>query len=140
MCALIIFVSGGCGFVSCVMSMLRAAQEEGLLSHQAVLKYVGERFRLKAELPPWTSDEDVTRHLLRWVVYGSYIHTYVCMQVLCLRTELLKTSIPNPCNSPGKALKHYVVSMDVVSMYVVSMYVGSNVCSFYVCSFYVCRF
>ena len=49
----------------CVSSMLRSAQEEGLMSQLSVLKYVGERFRIKAELPPWTSDEDVTRHLLK---------------------------------------------------------------------------
>jgi len=61
---------------SCVTSMLRSAQEEGLTSHQAVLKYVGERFRLKAELPPWTSDEDVTRHLLRWVIMGEGVGSF----------------------------------------------------------------
>ncbi len=56
-----------CFCTRCVSSMLRAAQEEGLTSHKAVLKYVGERFRIKAELPAWTSDDDVTRHLLMYV-------------------------------------------------------------------------
>ena len=47
--------------------MLRSALDEGLMTQQSVLKFIGERFRVKAELPPWTSDEDVARHLLRLV-------------------------------------------------------------------------
>lgn len=47
--------------------MLRSALEDGLSSQNSVLKFVGERFRVKSELPLWTSDEDVARHLLRFV-------------------------------------------------------------------------
>lgn len=50
----------------CVSSMLRSALDEGLTSQSATLKFLGERFRMKAELPPWTSDEDVARHMIRW--------------------------------------------------------------------------
>ena len=49
----------------CVSSMLRTALSDGLTTQSAVLKFIGERFRPKADLPEWTSDEDVTRHLLK---------------------------------------------------------------------------
>ena len=48
-----------------VAAMLRSALDDGLTSQTDVLKFIGERFRVKADLPPWTSDEDVARHLLR---------------------------------------------------------------------------
>ncbi len=51
--------------------MLRSALDEGLTSQKSMLKYIGELFRLKAELSSWTTDEDVCRHLLRYIrVYG----------------------------------------------------------------------
>lgn len=39
--------------------------EEGLLTQKAALQFIGQRFRLKAELPDWTPDEIVTKQLLR---------------------------------------------------------------------------
>ncbi len=48
-------------------SVLRSALEEGLVSQAAVLQFMGERFRVKMDLPAWTSDEDVARHLLKYV-------------------------------------------------------------------------
>lgn len=56
--------------------MLRSALDDGLTSQTSVLKFIGERFRAKVELPPWTSDEDVARNLLRC--------TAVCDGILCL--------------------------------------------------------
>ena len=52
---------------SCVAAMLRSTLADGLITQRAALKYIGERFRLKAELPEWTSDEDVARYLLKYV-------------------------------------------------------------------------
>ena len=52
---------------SCVATMLRSTLADGLITQRAALKYIGERFRLKAELPEWTSDEDVARYLLKYV-------------------------------------------------------------------------
>ena len=47
--------------------MLYAALDEGVVSQATALKYIGERLRTKAELPDWLSDEDVARHLLKYV-------------------------------------------------------------------------
>jgi len=38
---------------------------DGLITQKAALKYIGERFRLKADLPQWTSDENIARYLLK---------------------------------------------------------------------------
>ena len=47
--------------------MLYAALDEGVVSQATALKYLGERLRAKAELPDWLSDEDIARHLLKYV-------------------------------------------------------------------------
>ena len=59
---------------SCVSSMLRTALSDGLTTHSSVLKFIGERFRPKADLPEWTSNEDVTRHLLEYVDSAFYVY------------------------------------------------------------------
>ena len=53
-----------CIFVRCVCAQLRAAMEEGLVSQKAALQFMGQRFRVKAELPDWVPDEIVTKPLL----------------------------------------------------------------------------
>ncbi|XP_068747280.1 DNA-directed RNA polymerase I subunit RPA2-like [Montipora capricornis] len=49
----------------CVASMLRTAQTEGACTQQAILKYIGERFKFKMSLPEWYSDEAVAKHLIQ---------------------------------------------------------------------------
>ena len=56
-----------CIFVRCVCAQLRAAMEEGLVSQKAALQFMGQRFRVKAELPDWVPDEIVTKQLLRCI-------------------------------------------------------------------------
>eukprot|EP00795_Rhopilema_esculentum_P014271 gene14271-5300_t len=53
------------GFKDAVSSMLREAQNEQLTSQNSVLKYIGEKFRVKVNLPPWYSDEEVGSFLIR---------------------------------------------------------------------------
>ena len=73
---------------SCVAAMLRSTLADGLITQRAALKYIGERFRLKAELPEWTSDEDVARYLLKYVG-------------LPLQRELLSNLIPPTPTTPS---------------------------------------
>ena len=68
---------------SCVAAMLRSTLADGLITQRAALKYIGERFRLKAELPEWISDEDIARYLLKYVSgfapsegFGIYPHSH----------------------------------------------------------------
>ena len=48
---------------SCVANMLRLAQEEGLTKQKVILKYIGERFRVKVQVPEWYTDEQVATFL-----------------------------------------------------------------------------
>jgi DNA-directed RNA polymerase I subunit RPA2 len=52
----------------CVCSQLRAAMEDGLVNQKAALQFMGQRFRVKAELPEWTPDDIITKQLLRELV------------------------------------------------------------------------
>jgi len=52
-------------FKDAVANMLRMLQNEGLLTQNSVLKYIGERFRIKLNLPEWTTDEEITMFLFQ---------------------------------------------------------------------------
>lgn len=68
---------------SCVASMLRLSLAESLNTQQAALQYIGERLRVRAELPDWTSDVHVARYLLKYVCV--YVHVYTscaCVEVV----------------------------------------------------------
>lgn len=49
---------------SCVSDMLRLVMEEGCTSRQKVLGYLGERFRVKLNLPEWYTDQQCGSLLL----------------------------------------------------------------------------
>ncbi|CAH3126705.1 unnamed protein product [Pocillopora meandrina] len=49
----------------CIATMLRSAQLQGATTQQAVLKFIGERFRVKMRLPDWYSDEAVAQFVLQ---------------------------------------------------------------------------
>lgn len=51
--------------IRCVASMLRFAQEEGILTRVDAMRYIGQRFRIKADLPHWTTDEAICDQLMR---------------------------------------------------------------------------
>ena len=57
----------GCfySFYRCIVAMLRQALQEGLITKQAVLKYIGKRFRIKLQLPEWYTDEEVGKFLIK---------------------------------------------------------------------------
>lgn len=52
-------------YQSCIVNMLRLVQNEGLITQQHVKQYIGERFRIKVNLPHWYSDEQVTDFVLK---------------------------------------------------------------------------
>ena len=52
-------------YQSCIVNMLRLVQNEGLLNQQHVKQYIGERFRIKVNLPHWYTDEQVTDFVLK---------------------------------------------------------------------------
>ncbi|XP_056008154.1 DNA-directed RNA polymerase I subunit RPA2-like isoform X2 [Ostrea edulis] len=52
-------------YKGCVIAMLRHALSENLTSQKAVLKYIGQLFRVKLRLPEWYSDKLVGEFMLR---------------------------------------------------------------------------
>lgn len=46
--------------------MLRFSQEEGILTRVDAMRYIGQRFRIKADLPHWTTDEAICDQLIRY--------------------------------------------------------------------------
>lgn len=49
----------------CVIAMLRHALSENLTTQKTVLAYMGEIFRVKLNLPPWYTDQDVGEYLIK---------------------------------------------------------------------------
>ena len=58
--------------------MLRYCVTEGVVSRRDAQRYIGQRFKIKSELPPWTSDELVCQQLMRWAGYIQLVVFIVC--------------------------------------------------------------
>lgn len=52
-------------YKSCVSEMLRVVLEEGCSTRSEVLNYLGERFRVKVNLPEWYTNEQCAEYLLK---------------------------------------------------------------------------
>lgn len=52
-------------YKSCASAMLRVVMEEACTSHSEVLNYLGERFRVKMNLPEWYTNEQCANVLLQ---------------------------------------------------------------------------
>lgn len=51
-------------YKSCASEMLRIVMEEGCTTRPKVLSYLGERFRVKMNLPEWYTSEQCANLLL----------------------------------------------------------------------------
>lgn len=49
----------------CVCAQLRTAMDDGLVNQKSALQFIGQRFRLKAELPDWVPDDIITKQLFK---------------------------------------------------------------------------
>ena len=52
-------------YKSCASEMLRIVMEEGCTTRSKVLNYLGERFRVKMNLPEWYTNEQCAHFLLK---------------------------------------------------------------------------
>ncbi|XP_020616310.1 DNA-directed RNA polymerase I subunit RPA2-like isoform X2 [Orbicella faveolata] len=52
----------------CIATMLRTAHSAGASTQPAILKFIGERFRVKMRLPDWYTDEEVAHYVLQQCV------------------------------------------------------------------------
>lgn len=51
-------------YKKCVTEMLRLVMEEGCITRSKVLSFLGERFRVKMNLPEWYTNEQCAHILL----------------------------------------------------------------------------
>ena len=49
----------------CIATMLRQAQDENLSRRKEVLKYIGNKFRIKLRCPEWYTDIEVAEFLFK---------------------------------------------------------------------------
>jgi len=52
-------------YKTCASEMLRVVMEEGCTTRSQVLKFLGERFRVKLNLPDWYTNEQCANFLLK---------------------------------------------------------------------------
>ncbi|RWS21416.1 DNA-directed RNA polymerase I subunit RPA2-like protein, partial [Leptotrombidium deliense] len=52
-------------YCSCIMDMLRYLHQEQVYTHDDVKKYIGERLRIKTDLPEWYTDQQVAEFLFK---------------------------------------------------------------------------
>ncbi|XP_034537373.1 DNA-directed RNA polymerase I subunit RPA2 [Notolabrus celidotus] len=84
-------------FKSCVCEMLRVVMEEGCSTQSSILSYLGERFRVKMNLPEWYTHEQCARYLLDECILV-HLHSDVeKFYLLCLMTRKLFTFAKQEC-------------------------------------------
>ncbi|KAJ4948843.1 hypothetical protein JOQ06_020366, partial [Pogonophryne albipinna] len=84
-------------YKSCASEMLRMVMEEGCTTRSKVLNYLGERFRVKMNLPEWYTNDQCANYLLDECIC---IHLKSGMEkfyLLCLMTRKLFTFAKQEC-------------------------------------------
>lgn len=84
-------------YKSCVSEMLRIVMEEGCTTQNKVLKYLGQRFRVKMNLPEWYSDEQCAEYLLSECICIHLKSNVEKFYLLCLMTRKLFTFAKQEC-------------------------------------------
>ncbi|XP_053567930.1 DNA-directed RNA polymerase I subunit RPA2 [Bombina bombina] len=81
----------------CVTQMLRIVMEEGCHTQKQVLRFLGERFRIKFYLPDWYTDERAAEHLLSECICIHLKNNIDKFQMLALMTRKLFTFAKDEC-------------------------------------------
>uniref|UniRef100_A0A665TZI2 DNA-directed RNA polymerase subunit beta n=1 Tax=Echeneis naucrates TaxID=173247 RepID=A0A665TZI2_ECHNA len=84
-------------YKSCVSEMLRIVSEEGCTTRSKVLNYLGERFRVKMNLPEWYTNEQCANFLLHECVCIHLKSDAEKFYLLCLMTRKLFTFAKQEC-------------------------------------------
>ncbi|TNM99662.1 hypothetical protein fugu_012695 [Takifugu bimaculatus] len=84
-------------YKKCVTEMLRLVMEEGCITQSKVLNFLGERFRVKMNLPEWYTNEQCA-HILLDECVCIHLKTHVeKFYMLCLMTRKLFTFAKQEC-------------------------------------------
>ncbi|XP_053477690.1 DNA-directed RNA polymerase I subunit RPA2 [Ictalurus furcatus] len=84
-------------FKSCVSEMLRLVMQEGCTSKVKVLDYLGERFRVKLQLPEWYTNEQCAKFLLDECLCIHLKSDNEKFYMLCLMTKKLFAFAKQEC-------------------------------------------
>uniref|UniRef100_A0A4W4EDY0 DNA-directed RNA polymerase subunit beta n=1 Tax=Electrophorus electricus TaxID=8005 RepID=A0A4W4EDY0_ELEEL len=84
-------------YKSCVAEMLRLVMEEGCISKEKVLNYLGERFRVKLNLPDWYTHEQCAKFLLDECLCIHLKSDTEKFYMLCLMTRKLFAFAKQEC-------------------------------------------
>ncbi|KAM9316988.1 LOW QUALITY PROTEIN: DNA-directed RNA polymerase I subunit RPA2 [Gastrophryne carolinensis] len=96
----------------CVTQMLRVVMEESCHSQKQVLKYLGERFRVKFYLPDWYTDEQVAEFLLENCICIHLKSNLEKFYLLCYMTRKLFAFAKEQCmeENPDSLMTHEVMT------------------------------
>ncbi|NP_001080005.1 polymerase (RNA) I polypeptide B L homeolog [Xenopus laevis] len=81
----------------CMTQMLRVVVEEGCHNQKNVLKYLGERFRVKFYLPEWYTDEQAAEFLISHCICIHLKTNVEKFYMLCMMTQKLFTFAKDGC-------------------------------------------
>ncbi|XP_034464852.1 DNA-directed RNA polymerase I subunit RPA2 [Hippoglossus hippoglossus] len=84
-------------YKSCASEMLRIVMEEGCTTHSKVLSYLGERFRVKMNLPEWYTNEQCANYLMEECICIHLKSDVEKFYLLCLMTRKLFTFAKQEC-------------------------------------------
>uniref|UniRef100_A0A7N8YA85 DNA-directed RNA polymerase subunit beta n=1 Tax=Mastacembelus armatus TaxID=205130 RepID=A0A7N8YA85_9TELE len=84
-------------YKSCASEMLRIVMEEGCTTRSKVLNYLGERFRVKMNLPEWYTNEQCANFLLDECICIHLKSDVEKFYLLCLMTRKLFTFAKQEC-------------------------------------------
>ncbi|XP_071378685.1 DNA-directed RNA polymerase I subunit RPA2 isoform X4 [Centroberyx affinis] len=84
-------------YKSCVSEMLRIVMEESCTTRAKVLNYLGERFRVKMNLPEWFTNEQCANFLLDECICIHLKSDVEKFYLLCLMTRKLFTFAKQEC-------------------------------------------
>ncbi|XP_040034006.2 DNA-directed RNA polymerase I subunit RPA2 [Gasterosteus aculeatus] len=84
-------------YKSCASEMLRVVMEEGCITRSKVLNYLGERFRVKLNLPEWYTNEQCAKFLIEECVCIHLKSDTEKFYLLCMITRKLFTYAKQEC-------------------------------------------
>ncbi|KAE8280355.1 DNA-directed RNA polymerase I subunit RPA2 [Larimichthys crocea] len=84
-------------YKSCASEMLRIVMEEGCTTRSKVLNYLGERFRVKLNLPEWYTNQQCANFLLDECICIHLKSDVEKFYLLCLMTRKLFTYAKQEC-------------------------------------------
>uniref|UniRef100_A0A669CJU9 DNA-directed RNA polymerase subunit beta n=1 Tax=Oreochromis niloticus TaxID=8128 RepID=A0A669CJU9_ORENI len=84
-------------YKTCVSEMLRIVTEENCTTRSKVLNYLGERFRVKMNLPEWYTNEQCANFLLNECICIHLKSDVEKFYLLCLMTRKLFTFAKQEC-------------------------------------------